>query len=81
VREDGKKGEGRNWTASFTRAGCVACRNEGGMLNHRGRSGGPVIMVVGDGSILSVVGYTEQGKEENCAWVFKRELLSLEEVC
>jgi hypothetical protein len=37
-REDGKKGDGRNWTASFTRAGCVACRNEGGMLNHRGRS-------------------------------------------
>jgi hypothetical protein len=80
ARKDGGKGEGRNWTASFTRAGCVACRNEMGILNHRGRGGEPIVMVIGDGSVPSVVGYTIEGKEECCSWVIKKELLSLDEV-
>jgi hypothetical protein len=37
-RQDGKKGESRNWTATFIRASCVSCRNKSRMLNHRGRS-------------------------------------------
>jgi hypothetical protein len=37
-------------------------------------------VIIGDGSIPAVTGYTVQGKEDSCAWVFRKELLGLEEV-
>ncbi len=58
------KQEGKNWLASFTKTGCVSCRNEDGKLNHRGRDGRPVTMLVGDESVPTVVGYTKEGKVE-----------------
>jgi hypothetical protein len=78
--EKGEKGEGRNWTATFTRSGCVACRVEDGTVNHKGRGGEPLILVIRDDSIPSVVGHTRKGEEGGCAWVFKKEMLRLEEV-
>ena len=80
ARKDGQKGEDRNWTATFTRQGCVVCRKEDGGLNHKGRNGEPGIVIIGDGSVPAVTGYTVQGKEDGCAWVFRKELLGLEEV-
>ncbi len=44
----GKKTEMRNWIASFTKAGCVSCRDENGHLNHKGRDGQPSVLIVGD---------------------------------
>jgi hypothetical protein len=41
ARKDGQRGEDKNWTATFTRQGCVVCRKEDGGLNHKGRSGEP----------------------------------------
>jgi hypothetical protein len=79
-RKDGGKGEEVNWTATFIRQGCVVCRREDGCLNHRGRSGEPCIVIIGDGSIPPVVGYTMEGKEVGCAWVVRKESLGLEEV-
>jgi hypothetical protein len=79
-REKGERGEGRNWVATFTRAGCVACKSEEGELNHKGRGGGPILMIMGDEGIPTVVGYTKKGEDQGCAWVFKKEFLALEEV-
>ena len=52
-----------------------------GEINHKGQTGHPIIMVVGDEAVPSGVGFTK-GKEEEqgCAWVFKREHLRLGEV-
>ncbi len=80
----GMKSETRNWLASFTKTGCVSCRDEDGKLNHRGRDGLPVTLVVGDESVPNVVGFTTKdrngGKGDTCAWVLKVEHLGLEEV-
>jgi hypothetical protein len=54
----GMKSETRNWLASFTKAGCVSCRDEQGVLNHKGRDGHPGVLIVGDETIPSTVGYT-----------------------
>jgi len=32
----GLRGEDKNWLATFTKAGCIACRGEDGNINHRG---------------------------------------------
>jgi hypothetical protein len=78
------KQEGKNWLASFTKKGCVSCRNEDGKLSHRGRDGRPVTMLVGDESVPTVEGYTKEGKIEGqgdeCVWVFKKEHMGLDEV-
>jgi hypothetical protein len=78
------KSETRNWLASFTKAGCVACRDEQGVLNHKGRDGHPGVLIVGDETIPSTVGYTGRdrngGKGDSCAWILKVEHLGLEEV-
>jgi hypothetical protein len=78
------KSETRNWIASFTKTGCVSCRDEEGKLNHRGRDGLPVTLVVGDESVPNVVGYTAKdrnsGRGDSCAWVLKVEHLGLDEV-
>jgi hypothetical protein len=79
-REKREKGEGKNWTATFTRSGCMACKGEDGTPNHKGKGGEPLIVVIGDDSIPSVVGHTRKGEEGGCAWVFKKEMLRLEEV-
>jgi hypothetical protein len=50
-------------------------------VNHKGRDGTPGVLVVGDESVPMVVGHTaEGGKEATCAWVIKKEHLSLDEV-
>jgi hypothetical protein len=52
-----------------------------GKVNHKARSGDPVIFVVGDEAAPTVVGHTEKdSKKETCAWVFKKEHLGLDEV-
>ncbi len=55
-----------------------------GKLNHRGRDGRPVTLLVGDESVPSVVGYTREGKVEGqgdeCVWIFKKEHMGLDEV-
>jgi hypothetical protein len=80
----GLKSETRNWLASFTKTGCVSCRDDEGRLNHRGHDGLPVTLIVGDESIPNVVGYTTKdrngGRGDSCAWVLKVEHLGLEEV-
>jgi hypothetical protein len=67
----GMKSETRNWMASLTKTGCVACRDEEGTLNHKGRYGLPVTLVVGDVATPNVVGYTGRdrngGKGDSCA--------------
>jgi len=75
------KGEDRNWVATFTKSGCIACRTEGGDYNHKGRSSTPVILVIGDEAAPTVLGYTAgKEEEETCGWVFKKEHLQLSEV-
>jgi hypothetical protein len=81
----GKKTEMRNWIASFTKAGCVSCRDENGHLNHKGRDGQPSVLIVGDEATPTTVGYTgkdrNEGRGDSCAWVLKVEHLGLDEVC
>ncbi len=78
--KDGKQ-ESRNWVASFTKSGCLSCRDENGKVTHKSRSNDPVILVVGDEATPTVVGYTEKGNAENtCAWVLKKEHMGLDEV-
>ncbi len=56
-------------------------QKRGGGVNHKGRDGTPGVLVVGDESVPMVVGHTaEGGKEATCAWVIKKEHLSLDEV-
>jgi hypothetical protein len=80
----GRKNETRNWLASFTKAGCVACRDETGKLNHKGRDGLPTVLILGEEATPSTVGYTgtdrNNGTGDSCAWVMKVEHLGLEEV-
>ncbi len=80
----GMKSEKRNWIASFTKTGCVSCRDEHGRLNHKGRDGQPNVLIVGDESVPSTVGYTGSdrngGRGDSCAWILKVEHLGLEEV-
>jgi hypothetical protein len=76
-----KKREVRNWIATFTKSGCIACRDDDGHVNHKGKDGTPLVMVIGDEATPTVVGYTPPGSEENtCAWVLKKEHLALDEV-
>jgi len=76
-----ERGEDKNWLASFNRAGCVACKNDEGMMNHRGRKGEPLVLVIGDEATPTVVGYTKGVEEESgCGWVLKKEHLRLGEV-
>jgi hypothetical protein len=75
------KQESRNWVASFTKSGCLSCRDEHGKVTHKSRSGEPVILVVGDEAAPTVVGYTAAGStEDTCAWILKKEHLGLDEV-
>ncbi len=80
----GRKNEVRNWLASFTKAGCVSCRDENGVMNHKGRDGQANVLIVGDEATPSTVGYTgkdrNDGRGDSCAWVLKVEHLGLEEV-
>jgi hypothetical protein len=80
----GRKSETRNWLASFTKTGCVSCRDENGKLNHKGRDGQPNVLIVGDESVPSTVGFTgadrNGGKGDSCAWILKVEFLGLDEV-
>ncbi len=80
-KEGNQKGENKNWIASFTKAGCISCRNDKEELVHQGRNSEPVILVVGDESTPMGVGFTKEGKgEQGCAWIFKKEHLQLGEV-
>jgi hypothetical protein len=76
-----KKREVRNWIATFTKSGCIACRDDAGNVNHKGKDGTPLVLVIGDEATPTVVSYTPPGSEENsCAWVLKKEHLALDEV-
>jgi hypothetical protein len=76
-----KRMDGRNWISSFTKSGCIACRDDKGGVTHKGRKSTPVVLVVGDEAVPTVVGYTPVGAEEtSCAWVLKKEHLGLDEV-
>jgi hypothetical protein len=70
--------------ASFSKAGCVACRDDQGQLNHKGRDDQPSVMIVCDESIPSSVGHTgrdrNEGKGYFCAWILKVKHLMLKEV-
>jgi hypothetical protein len=79
----GKNGkqESRNWIASFTKSGCLGCRDAQGKVTHKSRSGDLVILVIGDEATPTAVGYTEAGSaEDTCAWVLKKEHLGLDKV-
>jgi hypothetical protein len=75
-----RKTDGRNWIASFTKSGCIACKDDRGGVTHKGRKSTPIVLVVGDELVPTVVGYTPEGMENSCAWVLKKEHLGLEEV-
>ena len=79
-KSNGGRGEDKNWLASFTRGGCVGCRDVKGYNCHDGRSGEPVILVVGDEATPSAVGHSKKGEPTACCWVFKKEHLGLNEV-
>ena len=79
-KSNGGRGEEKNWLASFTRGGCVECRDVKGDNCHVGRSGEPVILVVGDEATPSAVGHSKKGEQNSCCWVFKKEHLGLNEV-
>jgi hypothetical protein len=53
------RGEKRNWIASFTRVGCLGCKTNG-EGNHKGRTGNPLIMVIGDEATPMTVGFTKK---------------------
>ena len=83
LKENGGKGEKRNWTANFTREGCVGSKDaDGNNWNncHNGRSGEPIIMIIGDEATPPVVGYIKVGEGNMCSWVFRKEHLALQEV-
>ena len=80
VGKEKGRGEKVNWLANFTRSGCIGCRGEDGNLNHSGRSGEPLVLIVGDEAVPSAVGFTSKGKKVECSWVLKKEHLRLEEV-
>jgi hypothetical protein len=73
------RGEKRNWIASFTRVGCLGCKTNG-EGNHKGRTGNPLIMIIGDEATPMTVGFTKKDGGESCAWVLKKEHLGLDEV-
>ncbi len=64
--------EKSNWISTFTRVGCLGCK-EGGEGTHRGRTGDPVLLVVGDEATPLAVGYTKKGGVDSCAWILKKE--------
>ncbi len=50
----------QNWLETFTKSGCVVCKDDTGWSNHKGIDGKPVVLVVGDEAVPSVLGYTGQ---------------------
>ena len=76
----GGKGEDKNWISSFTRGGCVGCKDREGKSTHTGRTGEPVVLIMGDEATPSVVGFTKEGEGSACCWVFKKEHMALQEV-
>ncbi len=80
-KENGEKGEGKNWIATFTKSGCIGCRNDREELVHQGRNSEPVVLIKGDEAVPMSVGITKEGKgEQGCTWIFKKEHLQLGEV-
>ena len=80
IGKEKARGEKVNWISNFTRSGCIGCRGEDCNLNHAGRSGEPLILVVGDEAVPRAVGFTGKGGKVECSWVLKKEHLRLEEV-
>ena len=71
------RGEGKNWIANFTRGGCVGCRDVKGNNCHVGRSGEPIILIIGDEVTPSAEGHSKRGEQNACCWIFKKEHLGL----
>ncbi len=57
----------------------MGCKTNG-EGNHKGRTGNPLVMVIGDEATPMTVGYTKKGGVDSCAWVLKKEHLGLDEV-
>ena len=79
-KSSGGRGEGKNWIANFTRGGCVGCRDVKGDSCHDGRSGEPIILIMGDEATPSAVVHSKRGEQNSCCWIFKKEHLGLDEV-
>jgi hypothetical protein len=58
----GRGVETRNWISTFKVAGCIGCK-DGGESVHKGRSGQPVVLVVGDEAVPTTVGVTKKDAE------------------
>ena len=58
----------------------MGCRDIKGNNCHRGRSGEPIILIIGDEATPSAVGYSRSGEQIACCWIFKKEHLGLSEV-
>jgi len=54
----GRGVETRNWISTFKVAGCIGCK-DGGESVHKGRTGQPVVLVVGDEAVPTTVGVTK----------------------
>ena len=63
-KSSGGRGEGKNWIVNFTRGGCVGCREAKGDSCHDGRSGEPIILIMGDEATPLAVGHSKC-KDEN----------------
>ena len=58
----------------------MGCRDIKGNNCHGGRSGEPIILIIGDEATPSAVGYSKSGEQIACCWIFKKEHLGLNEV-
>ena len=76
-KSNGGRGEGKNWIANFTRGGCVGCRDVKGNNCPVGRSGEPIILIIGDEVTPSAEGHSKRGEQNACCWIFKKEHLGL----
>ena len=55
-----ERGEDLNWIGTFTKAGCISCRTDDGVMNHKGRKGEPLVLIIGDEATPMNVGYRVQ---------------------
>ena len=58
----------------------MGCSDAKGDNCHVGRSGEPIILIIGDEATPSAVGYSKKGEQNGCCWIFKKEHLGLNEV-
>ncbi len=54
--------DAKNWPASFTKSVHVVRKNEFGRSNHKGRDRRPVVLVVGNKSVPTMLGHSGDGR-------------------